>query len=84
MGRAIKGQHPSSQGWAPGVLPLCVCVCVFGGLSSFCIWVEGLCVVVVREGGEGGSGFFLIFCYTNVFHEPVKVFIAQSSLETQL
>ena len=25
---------------------VCVCVCVYGGLSSFCIWVEGLCVVV--------------------------------------
>ena len=36
--------RPSSQGWAPGVLPLCVCVC--GGLSRFCIWAEGLCVVV--------------------------------------
>ena len=67
---AIKGSlahRPSSQGWAPGVLPLCVCVCmcvcvcVFGGLSFFCIWVEGLCVVVWRgNGGEGsGSGFFV-------------------------
>ena len=26
---AIKGSRPSSQGWAPGVLPLCVCVCVW-------------------------------------------------------
>ena len=52
-GESIKGfltHRPSSQGWAPGVLPLCVCMCmcvmcVFGGLSSFYIWMEGLCVV---------------------------------------
>ena len=54
---AIKGSlthRPSSQGWAPGVLPLCVCmcVCVCGGLSGFYIWMEGLCVV----GGGGGGG----------------------------
>ena len=64
---AIKGSlthRPSSQGWAPGVLPLCVCmcmyvyvcvcVCVFGGLSSFYIWMEGLCVVGWWGGGGGG------------------------------
>ena len=31
--------RPSSQGWAPGVLPLCVCVClvfVFGW--RVCVW----------------------------------------------
>ena len=31
---AIKGSlthRPSSQGWAPGVLPLCVSMCMFGG-----------------------------------------------------
>ena len=55
---------PHFQGWAPGVLPVCVCVCVcvcvFGGLSIlFCIWVEGLCAVVCRGVGGGGSGFFL-------------------------
>ena len=67
---AIKGSlthRPSSQGWAPGVLPLCVCICMFGGLSSFYIWVEGLCVVVWwgegGEGGGGGSGFFLVFLF---------------------
>ena len=38
------------------------CVCVFGVLSCFCIWVEGLCVVVCRGGG-GGSGFFLFFLF---------------------
>ena len=32
-------------------------VCVFGGLSSFYIWMEGLCVVG-WWGGGGGSGFF--------------------------
>ena len=58
---AIKGfltHRPSSQGWAPGVLPLCVCMCmcvmcVFGGLSSFYIWMEGLCVVGWWGGGRG-------------------------------
>ena len=38
---AIKG---CTQGWAPGVLPLCVCVCVFdGGLSSVFVfgWMCG-------------------------------------------
>ena len=54
---AIKGSlthRPSSQGWAPGVLPLCVCMCmcecVFGGLSSFYIWMEGVCVWWVGGG----------------------------------
>ena len=49
---AIKGSlthRSSSQGWAPGVLPLCVCMCVCVCLVVcqyfFCIWVEGLCVV---------------------------------------
>ena len=67
---AIKGSlthRPSSQGWAPGVLPLCVSMCMFGGLSSFYIWVEGLCVVgwwgEGGEGGGGGSGFFLVFFF---------------------
>ena len=46
---AIKGSlthRPSSQGWAPGVLPLCVCVCVclvvckvFGW--RVCVWWFG-------------------------------------------
>ena len=56
---------------------MCMCVCEFGGLSIFCIWVEGLCVVVWRGnkwggvggGGGGGvegcgSGFVLFFFYT--------------------
>ena len=56
---AIKGSlthRPSSQGWPPGVLPLCVCmcVCVCGGLSGFYIWMEGLCVVGWWGGGGGG------------------------------
>ena len=64
---------PGSQGWAPGVLPLCVCICmcvcvcmcmcVFGGLSSFYIWMEGLCVVGWWGGEGGGSGFFLVFLF---------------------
>ena len=35
---AIKGSlahRPSSQGWAPGVLPLCVCMCV---CVCVCVW----------------------------------------------
>ena len=67
--------RPGSQGWAPGVLPLCVvcvcvcvcmCMCVFGGLSSFYIWMEGLCVVGWWGGGGregGGYGFFLDFLF---------------------
>ena len=56
--------RPSSQGWAPGVLPLCVCmcmcvcVCVFGGLCSFYIWMEGLCVVGWWGGGGVAMGSF--------------------------
>ena len=64
---AIKGSltHcPSSQGWAPGVLPLCACMCMCVCLVVclvFCIWVDGLCVVVWRGNGGGGgySGFFI-------------------------
>ena len=54
---AIKGSRPSSQGWAPGVLPLCVCVCVWWFVYFFVFghvwWFGG------KEGG--GSGFFLFF-----------------------
>ena len=64
---AIKGSlahRPSSQGWAPGVLPLCVCMCVcvcvcVWWFVFFCIWVEGLCVVVWRGNGGGGRGVAL-------------------------
>ena len=53
---AIKG---CTQGWAPGVLPvcMCMCVCVFdGGLSS--VFVFGWRVYVWWFGGEinGGGG----------------------------
>ena len=56
--------HTICMCWAPGVLPLCVCMCmcvcvwvgVFGGLSSFYIWMEGLCVVCWWVGGERGGG----------------------------
>ena len=72
---AIKGSlthRPSSQGWAPGVLPLCVCVCmyvcvcmcVFGGLSSF-LYLDGGFVCGGLVGGRegGGYGFFLVFLF---------------------
>ena len=48
-------------------------MCVLGGVSSFCVWVEGLCVVVWREVTLGSfSSFFLASmlytcCYTHVF-----------------
>ena len=42
--------HPSSQGWAPGVLPT-VYMCKYC-LSHICIWIEG-CVV--------DGNFFLYF-----------------------
>ena len=41
-------------------------MCVFGGLSSFCIWMEGLCGGLVGGGRGGGvamgsfSSFFFI------------------------
>ena len=54
-----KSHRPSSQGWAPGVLPLCVYmyvyVCVFGG-----------CLVLYLGGGfvcgglVGGGGLWVI------------------------
>ena len=59
---AIKGSlthRPSSQGWTPGVLPLCVCVCVCLVVCLvFCIWVEGLCgwFGEINGGGGGGGG----------------------------
>ena len=64
----IKGSlthRPSSQGWAPGVLPLCVCVCVCVYVWWF---VQFLCLgggfVCGGLGGGGGGGFFsrLPFC----------------------
>ena len=44
-----------------------------GGLSSFCIWVEGLCVVV-WWGAKVGKGlalglFFVFYSYRHVFHD---------------
>ena len=75
---AIKGSlthHPSSQGWAPGVLPLCVCICmyvcvcvylvvclVFIFWSRVCVWWFGggrVCCVLSR---------LLSFIATHVFH----------------
>ena len=51
---AIKGSRPSSQGWAPGVLPLCVCacvcVCVFGGLYIF-LYLDMCGGLVGKKGG---------------------------------
>ena len=55
---------PSSQGWAPGVLPLCacmcMCVCVFGGLSSF-LYLGGwfVCGGLAGKWRGGYSGFFI-------------------------
>ena len=42
--------------WCPAFVCMYVyvCVCVFGGLSSFYIWMEGLCVVGWWGGGRGG------------------------------
>ena len=56
---AIKGSlthRPSSQGWAPGVLPLCVCMCM-----CVCVCVFG--TFYIGGGLVGGSayGFFLVF-----------------------
>ena len=42
--------HPSSQGWAPGVLPFYVQVCC---LSRVCTWMEGW----------GVEGDFFLFYY---------------------
>ena len=58
---AIKGSlthRPSSQGWAPGVLPLCVCMCM-----SVCVCV---CLVVCLVyggfvcGGLVGGGWLWV------------------------
>ena len=58
---AIKGPPPQFSRLGTW----CVCICIFGGLSSFYIWVDGLCVVV--WGGEGGGGVvlgsFLVFLF---------------------
>ena len=43
--------------WCPAFV--CVCVCVWWFVKFFCIWVEGLCVVVWQGnkwGGGGGGG----------------------------
>ena len=42
--------------WCPAFVCMYVyvCVCVFGGLSIFYIWMEGLCVVGWWGGREGG------------------------------
>ena len=58
-----------------GVLPLCVCVCmcvcvcVFdGGLSSFCIWVEGLWWFGGEiNGGGGGLGLVTLGSFSSFF-----------------
>ena len=54
--------RPSSQGWAPGVLPLwvcmCMCVCVFGGLSSF-YWRAG----ASQPSRTTGTIFLYIYIY---------------------
>ena len=69
---AIKGHRPSSQGWAPGVLPLCVCICmcvcvcvcvclvvclVFIFGWRVCVWWFG-----GGGGGGGGGGFGVFWC----------------------
>ena len=65
---------------------VCVwCMCVFGGLSSFYIWMEGLCVVGWGGGGGGGgvaggsfsssfiaSMLYIRFsCIPNTEHKPL-------------
>ena len=44
---------------------VCVCMCVFGGLSSF-LYLDGGFVCGGLVGGRegGGSGFFLVFLYS--------------------
>ena len=72
---AIKGSlthRPSSQGWAPGVLPLCVCVCV-----CVCLVV---CQVFLYLGGGfvcgGLGGWFWVLSpsmlYTWFFHATFR------------
>ena len=50
--------RPSSQGWAPGVLPFYVQVCC---LSRVCTWMEGW-------GVEGDFFLFWLVCYKHTFH----------------
>ena len=71
---AIKGSlahRPSSQGWAPGVLPLCVCMCM-------CVCV---CVCVCVESrwlpprGDSGNTVYTVAkastVLLNVWSSPV-------------
>ena len=70
---AIKSSlthRPSSQGWAPGVLPLCVCVWWFVKFFVFgwrvCVWWFG--------GGKNG-GFWVLspsMLYTWFFHATFR------------
>ena len=50
--------RPSSQGWAPGVLPFYVQVCC---LSRVCTWMEGW-------GVEDDFFLFWLVCYKHTFH----------------
>ena len=50
--------HPSSQGWAPRVLPLMFCV-----IFSVCVGVMG----EVWLSFFSYVSFFMLVCYTHVF-----------------
>ena len=55
--------------WCPAFVCMYVYVCVYGGLSSFYIWMEGLCVVGwLGGGGGGGYGFFLVFLFISMLY----------------
>ena len=71
-GENIKGSRPSSQGWAPGVLPfvcvcvyvyvyVCVCVCV-------CLFLVFVWFVCGGLAGKWGGSFFYT-AMNMVFHE---------------
>ena len=61
---AIKGHHPPPQfsglgTWCPAFVCVCMCMCVcvcVWWFVKFCIWVEGLYVVVRRGNKMGGGG----------------------------
>ena len=53
--------RPSSQGWAPGVLPFYVQLCC---LSRVCTWMEGWGV----EGDFFLFCFIWLVCYKHTFH----------------
>ena len=58
--------------WCPAFVCVCLCVCVCVCLVVFCIWVEGLCVVVWRGNKWGGWLWILLYIasmlYTWFFH----------------